>query len=79
MKYSRNPSGRSNETKFGEMTSSSFEHVNVMGMYENRFSDNDLRVNDDDYVQSLRLAAARMRPLPAPPSINNQQLQRNNS
>lgn len=69
MKYSRHPSGRS-ETKFGEMTSSSFEHVNVTGLHENRFSETDLR--NDDYVQSLRIAAARMRPLPqAPLAIKN--------
>jgi hypothetical protein len=34
MKYSKNPSGRGNESKFGEMTSSSFEHVNVSGVYD---------------------------------------------
>ena len=66
MKYSRNPSG---ETKFGEMTSSSFEHVNVMGLYDNRFSESDLR--DDDYVQSLRMTAARMRPSPRAPVATN--------
>lgn len=64
MKYSKNPSG--NETKFGEMTSSSFEHVNVTGLYDNRFSESDLR--NDDYVQSLRIAAAKMRPLPQAPT-----------
>jgi hypothetical protein len=66
MKYSKNPSGRSSETKFGEMTSSSFEHVNVTGLYDNRFSESDLR--NDDYVQSLRMAAAKMRPLPPAPT-----------
>ena len=71
MKYSKNPSG--NETKFGEMTSSSFEHVNVTGLYENRFSENDLR--SDDYVHSLRMAAAKMRPLPQAPTINKQESQ----
>lgn len=70
MKYSKNPSGRCNETKFGEMTSSSFEHVNVTGLYDNRFSESDLR-NDDDYVQSLRMAAAKMRPLPLAPTSGN--------
>lgn len=76
MKYSRNPSGRSQESKFGEMTSSSFEHVNVTGLHESRFSESDLR-NDDDYVQSLRMAAAKMRPLPQAPAAttNNQESQ----
>lgn len=73
MKYSRNSSGIVNETKFGEMTSSSFEHVNVMGLYDNRFSENDLR--NEDYVQSLRIAAAKMRPLPQAPTTNNQESQ----
>lgn len=74
MKYSKNPSGRNSETKFGEMTSSSFEHVNITGLHDNRFSESDLR--NDDYVQSLRIAAARMRPLPqAPKSANNQESQ----
>lgn len=68
MKYSRNPSGRSNDSKSGEMTSSSFEHINVTGLHENRFSESDLR-NDDDYVQSLRMAAAKMRPLPSAPRL----------
>lgn len=67
MKYSKNPSGH--DTKFGEMTSSSFEHVNVTGLYDNRFSENDLR--NDDYVQSLRMAAAKMRPLPPAPNSPN--------
>lgn len=66
MKYSKNPSGKSNEIKFGEMTSSSFEHVNVTGLYDNRFSESDLR--NDDYVQSLRMAAAKLRPLPQAPT-----------
>ena len=69
MKYSKNPSGRNSDTKFGEMTSSSFEHVNVAGLYDNRFSESDLR--NDDYVQSLRIAAAKMRPLPQAPTSTN--------
>ncbi|KAG5672124.1 hypothetical protein PVAND_002279 [Polypedilum vanderplanki] len=73
MKYSKNPSGKSfNETsKFGELTSSSFEHVNVTGLYDNRYSENDIR--NEDYVQSLRIAAAKMRPLPQVPMMNKQQ------
>lgn len=70
MKYSRDPSGKSGTmTKFGEMTSSSFEHVNVTGLYENRLSGGDIKT-DDDYVQRLRMAAAKMRPLPQAPAGN---------
>lgn len=67
MKYSKSPAGQSDGTKFGDMTSSSFEHVNVTGLYEHRYSENDLR-NNDDYVQSLRMAAEKMRPLPQLPA-----------
>lgn len=73
MKYSKNPSGRNNDTKFGEMTSSSFEHVNVTGLYDNRFSETDLR--NDDYVNSLRMAAAKMRPLPQAPASTTNKLE----
>jgi hypothetical protein len=73
MKYSKHPSGKGGEmTKFGEMTSSSFEHVNVTGLYDNRFSENDIR--NEDYVQSLRIAAAKMRPLPQVPLGSKQQI-----
>lgn len=61
MKYSRNPSGREEEAvRFGEMPSTSFEHVNVARLC----SDNMLKDDDDDYVRSLRLAAAKMNPSP---------------
>lgn len=74
MKYSKNPSGNIMEvSKFGDFTSSSFEHVNVTGLYDNRYSESDIR--NEDYVQSLRLAAAKMRPLPQVPMINKQQQQ----
>jgi hypothetical protein len=77
MKYSKSPSGNVNNngsnqiSKFGELTSSSFEHVNVTGLYDNRYSESDIR--NEDYVQSLRLAAAKMRPLPQVPLIINKQ------
>jgi hypothetical protein len=77
MKYSKNPSGKSggSMTKFGEMTSSSFEHVNVSGLYEHRLSGGDIKA-DDDYVQRLRMTAAKMRPLPqapqSPPATANE-------
>lgn len=73
MKYSKNPSGKlENEiSKFGEFTSSSFEHVNVTGLYDNQFTESDIR--NEDYVQSLRIAAAKMRPLPQVPALNKQQ------
>lgn len=72
MKYSKNPSGKFDKsTKFGEITSSSFEHVNVTGLYDNnRYSESDIR--NEDYVQSLRIAAAKMRPLPQVPLTNKQ-------
>lgn len=63
MTYSKDPSGKLE--KFGEFTSSSFEHVNVTELYES-----DIR--NEDYVQSLRLAAAKMRPLPQVPAMNKQ-------
>lgn len=68
MKYSRNPAGRRDDepaaaattttTRFGEMPSTSFEHVNVARLC----SDNVLKDDDDDYVRSLRLAAAKLKP-----------------
>lgn len=62
MKHSKNPATssvrRDDKPRFGEMPSTSFEHVNVARLC----SDNVLKDDDDDYVRSLRLAAAKLKP-----------------
>lgn len=62
----KNPSGKNNNYNFNEMTSSSFEHVNAMELYENHcISGTDIHRNSTtNHVQNLRLREAMMRPLP---------------
>lgn len=61
----KNPSGKNN-FNFGEMTSSSFEHVNVMELYENHcISGTDIHRNSNtNDLQNLKLQEAMMRPSP---------------
>lgn len=61
----KNPSGKNN-FNFSEMTSSSFEHVNVMELYENHcISGTDIHRNSNtNDVENRKLREAMMRPLP---------------
>ena len=70
----KNPSGKNN-FNFGEMTSSSFEHVNVMELYENHCSSgSDIHRNSNmNDLQNLRLREAMIRPLPQVPKVVERQ------
>ena len=61
----KNPSGKSS-LNFGEMTSSSFEHVNVMELYENHcISGTDIhKYSNMNDSPNLKLRDAMLRPLP---------------
>lgn len=71
----KNPSSKSS-FNFGEMTSSSFEHVNVMELYENHcISGSDIHKNSNQNdLSNLKLREAMSRPLPlAPKNVERQE------
>lgn len=63
-RINKNPSGKNN-LNFGEMTSSSFEHVNVIELYENHcISGTDIHRNSNvNDLLNLRLREAMVKPL----------------